>query len=212
VGYSFLILLLFFKKPWTTLDHGHIIEKKPWPTPWTILDHHGTKVKIRAKFIPWLLHQVERRDPVGDLAKDVMQDMADYDAGTELDGDRPDLGWSWKNLYRHIHAFAAFDVKLAIIEAAKLWRSNPFLEFRDPPTCAGVYCVSYGSLPQLVKIGRANNIAKRLRGLGTGAPGGVVLRAVLSLDPDDEKVFHEKFARHHFDGEWFRADLLKEVE
>lgn len=100
---------------------------------------------------------------------------------------------------------------MAVIEAKEEWRRSPRLEFSDPPSSAGVYCVSYGLVFHLVKIGRTNNIAKRLQNLRTGAPGGVALRAILSLDPDDETMFHKRFEQHRVDREWFDARLLDEL-
>lgn len=98
-----------------------------------------------------------------------------------------------------------------MIKAASEWRTHPILTFETPPDSAGVYCVSYVALPDLVKIGRSKNIRKRIESFATGAPGGVVLRAILSLNPDDETAFHQRFAEHRFKGEWFSARVLSEL-
>lgn len=195
-------------------------------------------MEIKAKFIPWLLHQIHRNDPVGDLARDVQQDRTDrvnweewvkrqqkcgcfprccQDCSTYLpaflDGEGgPELSWSWKDLYLRVRDLnGCHGARVAVLRAARAWYTDSTLTFETPPDSAGVYCVSYVALPDLVKIGRSRNIRKRIESFATGAPGGVVLRAILSLDPDDEKSFHRQFAEHHFDGEWFSSKLLSEL-
>lgn len=69
------------------------------------------------------------------------------------------------------------------------------------PTTPGVYALQ--CVPGLVKIGRARNIAQRMRELQTGCPYELKLLAVLSRDPNDEAAFHRRFARDRRHGEWF---------
>ena len=52
-----------------------------------------------------------------------------------------------------------------------------------------------------VKIGRARDVADRLRSLQTGSP--ITLRVLLTLDGDREAELHERFREWRFQGEWF---------
>ena len=52
-----------------------------------------------------------------------------------------------------------------------------------------------------VKIGRAIDVASRLKSLQTGTPHE--LRTLLVLDGDREMEMHDRFARHRIRGEWF---------
>lgn len=158
---------------------------------------------IRVPYVTWLLHQIGRDDPIGDVAKDVT-----FDVHVGLIKQT----WSWRKIFRSIRPRSDRVCLQAVAETIFEWFKNPVIQCIYPPESPGVYCVSYAALPHLVKVGRSSNIAKRLKSLETGAPGGVVLRAILSADPDDESAFHSRFERHHFDGEWFHADLLNELQ
>jgi hypothetical protein len=75
---------------------------------------------------------------------------------------------------------------------------------REAPATSGVYAVQgYGDF---VKIGRAKNIRERLLGLQGANPVPLKLLAVLSTNPEDEFVFHERFSDYRTIGEWFRLE------
>lgn len=71
-----------------------------------------------------------------------------------------------------------------------------------PPSTPGVYAVT--GWPGWIKIGRANNIASRVRSLQTGHHSRVRLIGVLSRDPMEEHAIHAKWAHLRERGEWFR--------
>jgi len=73
-----------------------------------------------------------------------------------------------------------------------------------PPARPGVYAVKGAG--NFVKIGKGKNIAQRLRDIQTNHPVPLRLLAVLSDDPEDEKLFHSKLAAHRAHGEWFRLE------
>ncbi len=146
------------------------------------------------------------------LAHDLRVDIHDYTHGNDTWDECPQMNWSWKQLYRHIKIHGGCrQAKLALLDAAKYWRSFPFVRAEKPPQMPGVYCVSFGVAPHAVKIGRSENIAARIASFGELAPGGVILRAILSFNPKDEKKFHKRFAAHRLNGEWFDAAILLEI-
>ena len=69
---------------------------------------------------------------------------------------------------------------------------------------AGVYCVE--GVPGWVKIGKAKNIAKRMRDLQIGSPVPLRLVAVLSQNTADESKLHHRWRHLRSSGEWFRLD------
>lgn len=73
-----------------------------------------------------------------------------------------------------------------------------------PPQYGGVYAIS--GVHGWVKIGRAKNIASRMRDLQVGSPVPLRLLAVLSLDEDDERDLHRRWSHLRTSGEWFRLD------
>jgi len=87
----------------------------------------------------------------------------------------------------------------------------PELPSRVAPSKPGVYAIR-GSGP-FVKIGRADNIRRRLRQLQGAHPEPLTLVAVLSQNPDDEKLLHDRFALLRQRGEWFRlgAQLVEAI-
>lgn len=54
-----------------------------------------------------------------------------------------------------------------------------------------------------VKIGRADDVAKRLQGLQTGRPDKLVLLAAAPGTVADERIVHRKFNHYREKGEWF---------
>lgn len=54
-----------------------------------------------------------------------------------------------------------------------------------------------------IKIGRADDVAKRLVGLQTSRPDKLVLLASVKGSIQQERELHERFARHRVKGEWF---------
>lgn len=61
---------------------------------------------------------------------------------------------------------------------------------------------------EMVKIGKAVNVEKRLRGIQTASP--VVLHLVRTIESDDgnrlELELHRRFAQYRENGEWFRLE------
>lgn len=74
-----------------------------------------------------------------------------------------------------------------------------------PPTTSGVYVVLAGAF---IKIGRASNIADRIRSLQTSQPLKLKLIAIASTNPLDEKRFHAQLSRSRARArsEWFQLD------
>jgi len=64
-----------------------------------------------------------------------------------------------------------------------------------------------------IKIGRANNPDKRLKGLSTGSPHTLKLLLFVPGGSEQEKKIHEKFAHLRSNGEWFRKspELMKYI-
>lgn len=68
------------------------------------------------------------------------------------------------------------------------------------PEVSGVYFVA---ADRLVKIGRANSVARRLNGAKAFTPHELHLLAVLPGDGSQERQIHERFAHLRAHGEWF---------
>lgn len=64
----------------------------------------------------------------------------------------------------------------------------------------------------LCKIGKANDVEKRLLALRTGSPHKLKLKAVLpDVDASEERRLHREFSADRAQGEWFKiSDALKE--
>ena len=75
---------------------------------------------------------------------------------------------------------------------------------------AGVYFVRADGR---VKIGKANNVDKRLRDLQTSAPHELELLAVARGGLAEEAAYHRRFVQDRLHGEWFTlsAALLAHV-
>ncbi len=71
---------------------------------------------------------------------------------------------------------------------------------RDWPTMAGVYFVRAADR---VKIGKANNVERRLRELQTSAPHALELLAVAQGGLAEEAAYHYRFKADRLHGEWF---------
>jgi hypothetical protein len=86
-----------------------------------------------------------------------------------------------------------------------------FDEWRHPRTW--IYFVQSGGPDGPVKIGRANDPARRLRELRTAHWEPLRLVAVLRAHPDEERHYHAEFAHANIVGEWFDAtpDLLDAI-
>lgn len=65
-----------------------------------------------------------------------------------------------------------------------------------------------------IKIGMAQDVAKRLAGLQTAHPVKLTLLAVAEGGSEQEKAYHRQFAEHRLHGEWFspHPDILAEIE
>jgi excisionase family DNA binding protein len=68
-----------------------------------------------------------------------------------------------------------------------------------------VYVIRAG---EMVKIGKAVNVAKRLKGLQTASPVPLsVIHTIASDDGDALEIeLHRRFAAHRANGEWFRLE------
>jgi hypothetical protein len=161
----------------------------------------------------WLVSQADRDDPVGDLARDALDDLrfktrnpkakaATRGAIFAWFGTR----WSFSPL-QHIRLVRRVGCREALITARQArkeyYKSNTRTVWTD---CPGVYCISYG-------VGRADNIQRRLLGLETGAPGGIRLRKIFSANPDDEREYHKRYSDYRANGEWFfvKGQLAKDL-
>lgn len=76
-----------------------------------------------------------------------------------------------------------------------------------------IYFVQAGSGGP-IKIGRADSVERRMRGLQTGCPQTLIVLAVFRGPARIERDFHARLADHHLRGEWYRpaAPVLREVE
>lgn len=65
-----------------------------------------------------------------------------------------------------------------------------------------------------IKIGKANDVPKRLRALQTAHPVRLELLATCSGGRVREQWYHRRFARHRLHGEWFEPhrDILLEID
>jgi hypothetical protein len=79
------------------------------------------------------------------------------------------------------------------------------------PVSGGVYFVACG---QVIKIGVAVNVRKRLIGVQAACPFRLSLLAVAPGGVREEAAYHERFAAHRRHFEWFTAspEILAEVE
>ena len=71
----------------------------------------------------------------------------------------------------------------------------------DPPEIPGVYVIQ--GVNGFVKIGRAKNIAKRIKDIQVGHPVPLRLLAILDHDPETEDKYHRRFGSLRASGEWF---------
>jgi SLOG family YspA-like protein/Meiotically Up-regulated Gene 113 (MUG113) protein len=63
-----------------------------------------------------------------------------------------------------------------------------------------------------VKIGYSNNPQKRLQGLQTATPDKLVLLGTIPGGLEHEAAFLNKFAKYKLKREWFKSDILGEVQ
>lgn len=73
------------------------------------------------------------------------------------------------------------------------------------PTRAGIYFVQQGA-DGPIKIGKANNVRDRMRGLQTSNPYPLRLLGVVDGGMSEEADLHRRFADARMQGEWFRPD------
>lgn len=173
----------------------------------------------QVKFLPWLLNQPSSRSaPYGYELKQARISKEDW-ARRTLIADafecfynpkvRPEMHWEEGRLVRFAkrQGYPRRHGTESLLEAIELWKADPFVDLPlRAPSSPGVYCVSSAMLPDIVKIGSSRNIKKRVGIISVYHPGGVEMRAVLSLDPRDERKFHKKFRAHRIKGgEWFHV-------
>ena len=82
------------------------------------------------------------------------------------------------------------------------WEARSVAFRRPVPQQGGVYAIRGAG--NFVKIGRAKNIAHRIRNLQVSHPVPLKLLAILSSDPKDEAVIRARFKAFRVHGEWFR--------
>ena len=63
-----------------------------------------------------------------------------------------------------------------------------------------IYFVRSGDL---VKIGYASSVEKRIPTLRTSNPNAIVVLGAMTGDMEAERALHERFAKHRVRGEWF---------
>lgn len=61
----------------------------------------------------------------------------------------------------------------------------------------------------IIKIGKADNVRKRIRSMQTGNPWTISVLHTIEV-PDEhaftiERLIHKRMKRYHINGEWFRA-------
>lgn len=78
-------------------------------------------------------------------------------------------------------------------------------ETEPPPRPSSVYFIAPES-PVRMKIGKANDVRARLRGLQTGSPERLKIWATMPGDECEEKRLHRRFAHLREHGEWFRYE------
>lgn len=72
-----------------------------------------------------------------------------------------------------------------------------------------VYFLKTKNRAQLIKIGKAKDVAQRVAELQTGCPAGLELMATIRLHSDNharhvEASLHRTFKRYRVRGEWYR--------
>src|SRR4030095_15431414 len=114
----------------------------------------------------------------------------------------PQVWWSSKKSWAHaIERGCALASRPDLKRAIKVWRDRPFAEeVLKPPQIEGVYCVSAGAWPGIVKIGGSYDIKTRVQALSTSLPGRARFHAVLSLRRQYEPLFHERFKKYLIPG------------
>ena len=57
---------------------------------------------------------------------------------------------------------------------------------------------------EFIKIGVTTNLSARLRSFRTSSPRPIRIYLTLPGFSDDERIYHERFAKYRVEGEWFR--------
>jgi hypothetical protein len=74
------------------------------------------------------------------------------------------------------------------------------------PTIVVESCVYFIRCGEFVKIGKADDLIKRFKGLRTSMPHDLELLMSLPGSVPEERGFHDRFAAHRHRGEWFRLE------
>jgi hypothetical protein len=113
-----------------------------------------------------------------------------------------------KALWRGLSMPEACSFASGVIKESHLWKS--VVPIKPWPERAGIYFVHGGDY---IKIGKADNVRKRLRGLQTAHSEPLRLLAVAPGSEDEERGYHARFSQLRVRGEWFKPadDLLEEV-
>ena len=67
-------------------------------------------------------------------------------------------------------------------------------------------CPPEGHVLGLIKFGKANDPAARVKALGTGSPYPLRLLAFVDWHDDIERLIHAAFKKQRVNGEWFEPD------
>jgi Meiotically up-regulated gene 113 len=93
------------------------------------------------------------------------------------------------------------------------WRWRPSMRKRLRVAHNGGF-VYFARINDMIKIGFATNVARRIAGLQSGSPIAIEVLATQSGSPRLEKQLHHRFASLRQSGEWFRPgpNLLAYIE
>jgi hypothetical protein len=67
------------------------------------------------------------------------------------------------------------------------------------------------TVTQAIKIGFSTKPAKRLAVLQTANPHKLIILGAVTGGHKDEDIYHDKFAQHRLEGEWFKGEIIEEV-
>jgi Meiotically up-regulated gene 113 len=81
----------------------------------------------------------------------------------------------------------------------------------DRAPVSGVYFIGFD---RYIKIGRSNNIAKRIYSLQTSIPVDVIIYLVVTDKRVTESALHRSFKHLRLNGEWFKKtpELIRFIE
>lgn len=123
--------------------------------------------------------------------------------------------------YYTSHAFDTREDAKSWMEEWQIWANNVssgkvssiYYILQVPDTWVGSSDKNNPYSGLYVKIGRSNNVLKRLSNLQTGAFGQLILHALEPGGSEKENYLHEKFSNERRQGEWFvcTKELTKHI-